>query len=163
MHNLQQRGRCGMPVIELNTKLQMYYYKAPLDPNAISLNKTQKCKIGDSISQHLMIMICTRLGELPSLPDFGCKIWDYQFQTMPKNFAWQKDIEDTLLESIKKYEPRLTDVKVSIQVSEVERTHAFKKYPDIKKRAVIVVDATVAKTLEVYKFGTELFLSPISK
>lgn len=141
----------------------MQFYKSPLSPIEIRQDKTEKCNLGDSISQHLMIILCTRLGELPSLPDYGCKLWDYQFELVHSQYAWETDVSETLEETIQKYERRLSEPEVNIHITEVEVSHAFRKHPDVKKKARIHIKALISQTKEPYTFATDLFISPMSK
>lgn len=141
----------------------MHYYKSPLNPHDIGLGNSKKCKEGDSIAQHIMIILCTQMGEMPSLPDYGCKIWDYQFQIVKSRYAWETDVSDNLEKTLLKYETRLIDIVVDLHIIEVEITHKFRKYPDIKKKATVMINAKLASTKESFSFTTDLFLSPISK
>jgi len=139
------------------------FYKAPLDPQNIKEDKSERCNIGDSISQHLMVILSTRLGEIPSLPDFGCKVWDYQFELLYRSHDYIIDITKNLELTVKKYEKRLLDPIVHIELSEVEVNRTFRKYPDAKKKMNIKINAIMGDTKEPFFFKTSLFLSPISK
>jgi len=91
------------------------FYKAPLDPHNIKEDKSVRCNIGDSISQHLIVILSTRLGEIPSLPDFGCKVWDYQFELLYKSHEYITDITQNLILTVGKYEKRLIDPIIKMQ------------------------------------------------
>jgi len=141
----------------------MYNYTTPMSPKALYKNATGKCKIGDSIAQNLMLILCTPLGKLPSLPEFGCAIWDLQYELISNSYFWENTVSESLEQSIPKFETRLTNVTVKVRRSEAEVSYHFKKNPEIKEKAIIAINAKLKETGEHYSFSTELFVSPVSK
>ena len=140
----------------------MKYYTAPLNLNTLCKTEVQPIDLGKSISQHLMVIICTPMGELPSLPDFGCEIWAIQYELFSSSFQWENKVSESLQQVMSKYEPRLKNIDVSVKLTEMEVNYKFRKFPDIKKRAVIVVNAKLASTNEHFYFSTEVFVNPFS-
>jgi predicted component of type VI protein secretion system len=68
----------------------------------------------------------------------------------------------SILQSIQTHETRLTDIDVTVTLSEVEKTNAVLNYPEIRKKVDIHLKATVKKTGEAFNFTAGLFLSPLS-
>jgi len=141
----------------------MNYYQTPLRPNSLFSNNSAKCSLGESISQHIMLIISTPLGKNPSLPDFGCAVWDLQFQLVPSTYKWENKVSESLQEVISKYEKRIKNIIVKVRLTEVEVDYAFRKYPDIKKKARVAINAEMEETGEHFGFSTEIYVSPISK
>ncbi len=139
------------------------FYTTPLLPSSLIINKSERCSLGESISQYLMLIISTPTKKIPSLPDFGCAIWDLQFTLIESRYRWQNAVAESLEKTISKYETRLGDISVDVKLSETEVDYSFRKYPDIKERAVIVVNAKLSSTGENFSFSTEVYVSPISK
>lgn len=77
----------------------------------------------ESIKSHLAILLNTRRGNLPHLPDYGLP--DSSQVSMKDRIAiskFGKDIEET----VKKYEPRLANVRVKPMDHEPESITDFK-------------------------------------
>jgi len=140
----------------------MKYYHAPLDLSKLCNTTLPSINIGDSIAQHLMMMICTPMGDLPSLPDFGCEIWAMQYELFSSSFQWENKVSESLQKVMTKYELRLKNIDVNVRITEMEVSYKFRKYPDIKKRAIIAINAFLISTNERYTFETEVFVNPFS-
>ncbi len=139
------------------------YYNLPLNPHNLFNNQQGKANLGDSICQHLMLIICTPLGKLPSSPNFGCKIWDLQFELIASAHQWENAVASSLEEVIAEFEPRLKEASVKVILSEVEIDYSFRKFPDVKKKAKIFVNGKMSESGEAFGFQTEVFVSPISQ
>ena len=108
------------------------------------------------------MLICTRKGELHSDPNFGCAIWDLQFEQIIDQRKWEKQVKKSIKEGVERYEKRISEVQVSITLTEVEYIYPFKLYPEIKKQAQIQVCGNLVHSGEPYKFSTKLYVSPLS-
>lgn len=140
-----------------------HYYRAPLNLGQLTKSRPMaKCDIGESISQVLFLLICTRKGEMPGEPDFGCDIWDLQFEQIQDQRKWTDAIEVSLQQCINRFENRLYDAQVDASLREVEVAYPFRKYPDIKHQAHIQIKARLRYSGEPFNFSTDVFVSPIS-
>ena len=75
-----------------------------------------------SIIEHLRYLLNTRIGEAPTVPDYGIEDLSDLAQMFPEAAeTWEKSIRKT----IEKYEPRLTDVQVRHQTTDNPMTIAF--------------------------------------
>ena len=142
----------------------MKYYKIPLNFDQIGQHSPfSTCDLGESISQNLFSLICTRKGEVPSDPEYGSNIWDLEFQRIVNKVNWEDAVYSSLYELIEKYEPRIYQVSMDVNVAEVEVKYPFREYPEVKSQAQITITAKVKHTNENFRFSTELFISPMAK
>jgi phage baseplate assembly protein W len=140
-----------------------HFYRTPLNFGHIAQGMAApKCGAGESISQVLFLLICTRKGEMPGEPEFGCEIWNLQFEQFNNARLWEDVLESSLQSGIEKFEPRLHEVTVRISVREVEVSYPFREYPDIKHQASIQVQAKLRHSGERFSFSTAIFVSPIA-
>lgn len=139
------------------------YYKLPLQLSHLIEGKDiATCDLGTSISKNIELIIMTRLGEHRSDPTFGCEIWDFDFELIISQGFWEKKICNSIHQSIAKHEVRLSDLDVSVLLSDIERFNAIYKYPEIRKKVEIRLKGIVKKTGEGFNFTSRLFLSPLS-
>jgi phage baseplate assembly protein W len=125
-------------------------YKKPFKLNNIFNGQDiDKQDVGGSISQYIELIIFTRYGEHRFKPDFGCEIWDLDFELIISESMWEEKLRQSLLRSITQYEKRIYDVHIDVHI-------------EIKKKVEIVVSGKMQQTGENYVFTTSLFLSPLS-
>ena len=104
-----------------------HFYKMPLDLSRLMEGKSlPTCSLGESISQQIFMLITTRYGELKSAPDFGCSIWDLEFERFHNYAKWEEQVKESLTSGIAKYETRLKDTTVHISLSDVEVVYPFR-------------------------------------
>jgi len=140
-----------------------FLYNKPFRLKNILENKDLKeADLGKSISQNIELIIFTRYGEHRHNTDFGCEIWDLDFELIVSETIWEEKFRQSLLRSITEYEPRLYQVEVEIKMSEVEQTFSLRNITEIKKKVDISIWGKMNITGEKYYFNTGLFLSPLS-
>lgn len=138
-------------------------YLKPLRFSAISNGQDlDKQDLGASISQYIELIIFTRYGEHRYNPEFGCEIWDMDFELIVSETIWEEKLRQSLLRSIKKFEKRIYDVDVEVTISEINKFYPLRNVSEIKKKVELEIRGKVSKTGEKYKFKTSLFLSPLS-
>lgn len=116
---------------------------------------------GRSISQHIELIIFTRYGEHRYNSNFGCEIWDLDFELVVSERIWEEKFRQSLLRSVTTYEARLYQVTVDVSMSEVEQFFFGRNVSEIKKKVEISVNGIIQATGERYAFNTSLFLSPL--
>jgi len=122
----------------------------------------QPTDLGRSISHHIELIIFTRYGEHRFRNDFGCEIWDLDFELIVSESIWEEKFRKSLLKSITDYEFRIYNTSVEVRITEVENVYPLRKITEIKKKVDISVRALIKTTGEKYFFNTALFLSPLS-
>src|SRR5215204_381809 len=138
-------------------------YKIPLQLGTVlDGNELANCNLSYSITKNLDLIIMTRFGEHRSNPEFGCEIWELDFELIISESQWEEKLRQSLLKSIASHENRLSGIDIKVNINEIERFHLIKKQPEIKKRVTIKLTATIQKTGESFTFDTSLFLSPLS-
>ena len=139
------------------------YYKTPLQLSAIMQGKdAPTCDLAASISKNIELILMTRFGEQRSDPTFGCEIWDLDFELVITQGYWEKRLCDSIQQSISKNECRLSNIEVTVFLTEIERYNLIYKYPEIRKKVEIKLKAAIKKTGEGFNFSANLFLSPLS-
>jgi len=140
-----------------------FFYKKPFELiNIVTNGSSRKITLGESISQNLELLIVTKYGEHRHSKDFGCKIWDLDFELIVSERLWEDMFRKSLLKAVEKYERRIYQVEAEIKISEVEKTFFEKKVTEIKKHVEIAVSGKIKTTGERFSFNTALFLSPLS-
>lgn len=122
----------------------------------------QSTDVGKSISNHIELIIFTRFGEHRHQRDFGCEIWDLDFELIVSESIWEEKFRKSLLKSITDYELRIYNTEVEVRITEVENVYPLRKITEIKKKVDITVKSLIKNTGEKYFFNTALFLSPLS-
>lgn len=138
-------------------------YKKPLALHKIFAgHDLAKQDTGASISQYIELIIFTRFGEHRFKPDFGCEIWDLDFELIISESMWEEKLRQSLLRSITQYEQRIYDVQIDVHIKEVNKFYPLRNVNEIKKKVEIIVSGKMQQTGENYVFNTSLFLSPLS-
>lgn len=140
-----------------------FLYNKPFRLTSVFENKDLKeTDTGKSISQHIELIIFTRYGEHRHNRNFGCEIWDLDFELIVSETTWEEKFRQSLLKSITNYEKRLYQVEVEIKMTEVEKSLSIRNVTEIKKKVDISIRGKLNTTGEKYYFNTALFLSPLS-
>lgn len=139
------------------------FYKIPLDlSTALAGNDLPTCNLVTSITKNLELIITTKFGEHRSNATFGCEIWDLDFEIIISEKLWEEKLRQSLLKSITTHESRLFDIKLNVEITEIEKHSSFRQFTEIKKRVNIKLSGIILKTGEPFTFSTNLFLSPLS-
>ncbi|WP_029281960.1 GPW/gp25 family protein [Pedobacter sp. R20-19] len=140
-----------------------FFFNKPFRFNSLFLGSGfQSTDLGKSISNHIELIIFTRYGEHRFRNDFGCEIWDLDFELIVSESLWEEKFRKSLLKSITDYEFRIDHIAVEVRITEVENVYPLRKITEIKKKVDITVRAQIKTTGEKYFFNTALFLSPLS-
>ena len=100
------------------------------------------------IDQSLDILLSTSLGERVMLPDYGCNLKDYQFESMDNSLIGF--IKDIVERAILFYEPRIL-----IESIEVTQPESFELIEGILR---IHVDYKIAGTNSRYNYVYDFYL-----
>jgi phage baseplate assembly protein W len=138
-------------------------YNKPLRFSNISVgHDLDKQDLGVSISQFIELIIFTRYGEHRYNPEFGCEIWDMDFELIISETIWEEKLRQSLIRAVKKFEKRIYDVDVDVNISEINKFYPLRNVSEIKKKVELTIKGKLNKTGEKYSFKTSLYLSPLS-
>ncbi|MGI4863589.1 MAG: GPW/gp25 family protein [Janthinobacterium lividum] len=135
------------------------YYRLPLDLAAIvERQPLPRCSRQESIAQHLYLMLTTYFGESRYEPEFGCQVWEQDFEAMT-TMRWKDSVQQSIEQTIRSFEPRLVQARVQIAILDFELKNVQQR---IRKRLDVRVNATLHHTNEPFAFQASLFVAPLS-
>lgn len=120
-----------------------------------------KCSLQQSVKQHLHLLFTTSFGEFQGDTDFGCGIWDHDFDNVTSAYKLKEMIRQSLVEAIHEHEKRLRQVRVELTLVQEELV-ASKTTVSVKKRIDITVTAVFQSTNEKFHFLDSFFVGPLS-
>lgn len=141
------------------------YYKLPLRLDRFfeeNGGQLDQCSELESIDQHIEMLLTTCPGEHHFDSDFGCRIWDLDFQVISSFEQWEKQFKQFVRDSIVRYETRLTDVALDIHLREIVKEERSNCSITVRKRADIYVTARLISTDEPVRLKYTLYLGPLS-
>jgi phage baseplate assembly protein W len=139
------------------------YYKIPLRLTAVmGGDELPVCDLDSSIQKNLELIILTKFGEHRSNPAFGCEVWDLDFELIVSARSWEEKLRQSLMKSITSHENRLSNVEITVAITDMEKYNTVRQFVEIKKRVDIHINGVMKKTSEPFTFHTNLFLSPLS-
>lgn len=141
------------------------YYKLPIKFDAV-FNENGKgmdtCDEINSIDQYIELLLTTCPGEHLFNKNFGCRIWDMDFERVVSRKKWEDDFTGYILETIQNFEKRLTDVSVNISIKDVARHNYAMQTTAVKKEVMVFIKANLLSNNEPCEFYYSLFLGPLS-
>ena len=140
-------------------------YKLPIDFSRLFESPIRNLSIQNengSIAHNLELILTTSPGEHKYNDKYGCKIWDLDFERVDSKSMWEEKFNRHISEAVKQFEPRICDVNVSVNFSDIKRDELMLKATIIKTRANIRIDAKLSKTGEKFVFSYLLFLGPLN-
>jgi len=137
------------------------YYALPLRLDQIVQQQAHPtCSLPASIAQHLYLVITTHFNESRFDPQFGCSLWEEDFSVQVGS-RWKDDIRQSIEESVKTYEKRLTSVQVRVELADQELQGTPKNHR-VKRRLSIWIDGLITRTNERFVFQRSIYLAPLS-
>ncbi len=143
----------------------MEYYKFPLDLVRIfetNVRNLSKFSEKESIDQNIELILTTCPGEHKYDPEFGCRIWDLDFERVVSKSIWEEQFMKFIGDAIQKYEPRICEIAPSIQFFDTKKTYEFSGATSIRKKVDIRIDAKIISTGVKCCFYYSLYLGPLS-
>jgi phage baseplate assembly protein W len=136
------------------------YYTIPLKPDEI-IQKAEhpKCSIGDSVALMIQLITTSHFGEFKHDNSFGCEIWEHDFENIVNTQLYKDQLKKSIQQTIQKHEPRLSDVRVDIQIEQIESRIGNRR---TKSRIRLQVNGSIRKTNEPFKFTEQFFIGPLS-
>ncbi|HCO67834.1 MAG TPA: type VI secretion system baseplate protein TssE [Dysgonomonas sp.] len=143
----------------------MKFYKLPLYFTKIfesDINNLETCSEKESIDQNLELILTTCPGEHKYDPDFGCRIWDLDFEKVVSRSRWKEQFLQFIDEAVSKYEPRIDNVSPNIDFFDTKEVFELSGATSIRKRVDIKIDARIISTGALCCFYYSLYLGPLS-
>ncbi len=136
------------------------YYKMPFQPDQLRKKKEHpKCTLSDSVAAMIHLITITGFGECKYDETIGCEIWEHDFENVVNSQLYREQLRDSIQQSIEKHEPRLNNIKVNIQIEQID--YRLKKRR-VKSRIKLKVDATLVMTNEPFSHTDQFFIGPLS-
>lgn len=136
------------------------YYTIPLSLGDIIRKKEQpRISLKESIDAWIHLLLVTRFGEFKDDESFGCQIWEHDFETITNSQKFKDDLQKAILQSITIHEPRLTDIRIELQIEQIELMLQSRR---IKIRIAIKIRGTIRKTNELFLHMESFFIGPLS-
>lgn len=144
--------------------MKQEYYKLPLDSDRFFNGDGwfEKCTELESVDQYIELILTTPPGRHRFNPDFGCKIWDLDFQVVSSVEQWTKLFKEYVSGSVNRYETRLSDISIDIDLQDVVKEERLSYTVQIRKRADVYVAGILKSTGEPVKLKYTLYLGPLS-
>jgi len=138
------------------------YFSLPFDvKRIISNSEHNKCTIKESIANYIHLLTTSYFGECTFDDTFGCSVWDVDFDNLASVNKIKGIIGESLIESIKNHEKRLTKVAVDVMIRQ-EEVSDEKSANRIKKKVSIKIKGVIKKTNENFLFNEYFFIGPLS-
>ena len=122
----------------------------------------ERCSYEESIAQNIMMMIVSKYGEAESKDDYGSVIWNLEYNQTVFNQDWEENVKKSLEKTIVKYEHRLKNIEVNVELTEVEE-EIRNKYHNARRRVRIGVRGLLILNDNPFYFNTYLYISPLSQ
>jgi phage baseplate assembly protein W len=136
------------------------YYKIPLHLGKITQKKEiPKCSLPDSVAQMIHLIVTTGYGECKPNPTFGSEIWEKDFENIANSQAYRENLRKSIQSTLEKQEPRLTGIRVDIQMEQVDYMLFTRR---AKSRIKIKVTGLLTKTNEPFSYSDQFFIGPLS-
>ncbi len=140
-------------------------YGIPLDIEAFFSTRRFPIKPLDrSIAEHIHLLLITSRGEFEFDHEFGCEVWDNDFEVQNAMSVWVDRISSGISGRLAVYEKRLLDVEVAVEHSQAEFSmkEGTAVSSRLKRKLVVRITAKVASTNEPFRFEDYIFMSPFS-
>lgn len=136
------------------------YYRLPLPLGNITRQvEPASATLEFSIAQHLHLMATTFLGESKYDPGFGCSVWEVDFDNNNTNDALRESLKESFTYAIQRYEPRITEISLSIDIQQSELTVLAQQ---VKKKVTIAVKGKLVATNEPFDYYEFFYIGPLS-
>ena len=138
------------------------FYKLPLRFDQIIQKKRHpNCPLKHSIAQNLHLIISTYRGESAYSDDFGCSLWDEEFN-IQLNLRWRENLADSLRNAILLFEKRLQLQEVKAYMEE-QNELMEKDNLRVRRCLHIEIKGVIKKTNEPFTFRDMIYISPLAQ
>jgi len=141
----------------------MASYKIPLlFARLFESGDLSRCDEEESIDRNLELIITTCPGEHKFDSDFGCKIWDLDFENVISVKRWENEFITYIKEAIRKYEQRVKEMETKINFYDIRNQHEFSGAVSIRKKVDIHIYVEILSSGKKCLFYYSLYLGPLT-
>ena len=140
-------------------------YKRPIDFSILFESNIRNLSIQnekESIRQNLELILTTSPGDHKYNKQYGCKIWDLDFELVKSRSLWQEQFIQHILEAATLFEPRINIIDVNVNFSDTKKDELMMRATFLKTKANIRIEAKYVNTGEKFVFIYSLFLGPLN-
>ena len=141
--------------------MQQDYYSLPLVLDKLMLQQEHpRCTLQESVRQNLHLLMTTAFGEFPADEQFGCGIWDNDFDNITNSARIKEIMRQSILESVQRHERRINKVRVELLLFQEEIPGYRGRM--LKKRIEITITGYLLLTNDKYVYKDSFFMGPLS-
>ncbi len=138
------------------------YYKLPLRlDEIIRKKKLDSCSLTHSVAQNLHLIISTYRGESAYSEEYGCSLWDEEFN-IQLNPRWKEHLIESLKATLKQFEPRLQVLEIRATLSEINEAMSADIFR-ARRSLGLEIRGVIGKTNEAFHFRDTIFISPLAQ
>lgn len=140
------------------------FYTFPLQTRQLTQKQRHRlCELKEAVAGYIHLILKTHLTECRYDYDYGCFVWEQDFENISSISKWENALESQIRESISKYEKRMENIQTKVKVEEPEDFAADNNIQHrMKKRIHISVNGTIQKTRELFQHKEFIYFSPLS-
>jgi phage baseplate assembly protein W len=140
------------------------YYTLPIPfRKIIERKEITKCDLQTSVAQKIHLTLISFFGESRYDRDFGCMIWEYDFDNIYNLNAWKDKVTSSIVDTLSQHERRLNNIQVNVDVQQEETGNdQLTAIKAIRKRLDVKVTGNLQKTNELFVFSEPIYVNPIS-
>ena len=131
----------------------------------IQREKHQTCSLEESIRQHIFLILVTRAQANRFDYSYCSDLWKHDFDNSSASTVSniRHGLEKSIADVLNRYEKRLSDVKVKIQISaESLAVGKFGTIKSMKKKVRLVIEGRIVETNQVFRPDPfVIYFSPI--
>jgi len=140
----------------------MKYYSLPLRlDQIIQKKKPDSCTLQESVRQNLRLIISTYQGEASFSNEFGCSLWDEEFN-IQLNLRWKDHVCDSLRNTILHFEKRILLKEIKVELADHNEL-LNKKCIRIRRKLLIEITGTLNRINEPLLFRDMIYISPVAQ
>lgn len=142
--------------------MQQSFYKLPLRlDQIIRKQKQETCNLRHSVAQNLHLIISTYRGESAYSDDYGCSLWDEEFN-IQLNSRWKEMLVDSLQRAVGLFEKRLEPEEIRVVLLEQNELSSRGNFR-IRKCLNIEIRGVLKKINEPFHFRDSIYISPLAQ
>ena len=138
------------------------YFTIPIKANRLITQESHDtCDLKQSIVYHIHLINTSYFGECSFDESYGCTIWDIDFDNLSSSNKVKEMIRESLIESLKKHEKRLSKIAIEVNIKQ-EEIPSLKNGITVKKKVTLQIKGKIKKTDEDFHYNEYFYIGPLS-